>query len=92
MDAYSSLLKQMSDAHMVDLRREAQERAMSRVARRQRRQAAPRSANGTLWAQVGRWFGRLGRRPPSTPATVPVTARPIAIDGPELDEELRQSA
>jgi hypothetical protein len=92
MDAYSSLLKQMSDAHVADLRREAQERAISRVARRQRREAARRSANGTVCAQVGRWFGRL--RPGSTPRATPVTApaRPIAIDGPELDEELRQSA
>ena len=80
VDAYSSYIMQLSEARTGELRREAAEYAMSRIARRQR---------VSLWTRTS---DRLLRRrtPALEPAgTIPLPARTVES---EPAVELRRSA
>lgn len=69
MDAYSSYIKQISDARMGELRREAADYALSAPARRRRR---------------ARWARAVRRLVPGrTPAPVPAPAATSGVE--ELD-------
>ncbi|HEX3622301.1 MAG TPA: hypothetical protein VHT97_08305 [Acidimicrobiales bacterium] len=84
MDVYSSLIKQMSDARVAELRREATARATYRSARA--RSLAAARARFVAWLDRGRNNRRV---------TEPVAVAPaVALTGaaPAVDEELRRTA
>ena len=88
MDAYSTFLKQMADARMSDLRREARERGLSDAARAHRR-AAARAAR--LETGTSRWAGWLRHRQPGLqPQPQPVA--PVILTARLGDDDLRRSA
>lgn len=92
MDAYSTFLKQMADARMSDLRREARERGLSDAARAHRR-AAARAAR--LETGTSRWAGWLRRRQPDLqpqPEARPQPVAPVILTSRLGDDDLRRSA
>lgn len=76
MDAYSSYIMRLSEARTSELRREAAEYAMSRVAR---------GSRSSLWARVR---ARVARRP--RPVIEPVAPMPLPTRREE--PSLRRSA